>query len=81
MLGFRARALTSEIKVDGDEIEDAAWFSAAEIRTFGDWGDPGAWLQLPRRDSIARLLVNAWLAFNLDLNFWSPFEKWLFDSA
>ncbi len=31
---------------------------------FGDWGDPGARLQLPRRDSIARLLVNAWLAEN-----------------
>ncbi len=64
MLGFRARALTSEIRVDGDEIEDAAWFSAAEFHTFGDWGDPGVRLQLPRRDSIARLLINAWLTEN-----------------
>lgn len=64
MLGFRARALTSEIRVDGDEIEDAAWFSADEVRSFGDWGDPGARLQLPRRDSIARLLINAWLTEN-----------------
>ncbi len=64
MLGFRARALASKIRVDGDEIEDAAWFSADEIRAFGDWGDPGARLQLPRHDSIAWLLVNAWLAEN-----------------
>ncbi len=64
MLGFRAQALTSEIRVDGDEIEDAAWFSADEVRTFGDWGDPGARRQLPRRDSIARLLINTWLAEN-----------------
>jgi NAD+ diphosphatase len=61
MLGFRARALTSEIRLDGDELEDAAWYSADEIRGFGDWGDPDARLRLPRRDSIAWLLVNAWL--------------------
>ena len=64
MLGFRARALTSEISVDGDEIEEAFWFSAAQVRGFGDWNDAGARLRLPRRDSIAWMLINAWLAEN-----------------
>ena len=60
MLGFRARALTTEIRIDGDEIEEAYWFEPAELLEFGEWGDDGDSFCLPRRDSIARFLVNSW---------------------
>ena len=62
MLGFRARATTTEIVCDPDEITDARWFTAEEVRAFKEWdtaadGEP----RLPRRDSIARWLVQSWL--------------------
>jgi NAD+ diphosphatase len=62
MLGFRARAHTTALQLDAEEVEDARWFSAAEIETFGEWGDSGASLKVPRRDSIARYLVDTWVA-------------------
>ena len=33
MMGFRALAETEDIVVDTDELEDAQWFTAAEIAT------------------------------------------------
>jgi NAD+ diphosphatase len=57
MIGFHAVALSRRIdRVDG-ELEDAAWFSRAELRSFADRGK-----NLPRQDSIARRLVEDWLA-------------------
>ena len=61
MLGFRARALSREIKVDGVEIEEAYWFDAEQLRGFGEWGDDDGEFCLPRQDSIARYLVESWL--------------------
>jgi NAD+ diphosphatase len=61
MLGFRARAITRDIVVDGVEIDEAHWFSAEQIRSFGEWGDGGDYFCLPRRDSIARYLVENWI--------------------
>ena len=60
MLGFRARALNTDIVVDNDEIEEAYWFEAEELLEFGEWGDGGDGFCLPRRDSIARYLVDSW---------------------
>ncbi|MCL6417647.1 NAD(+) diphosphatase [Aestuariirhabdus sp. Z084] len=62
MLGFRARALTQEIRLDDDELEDARWFSADELRMAGEWNSEGDGLKLSRRDSISRALVDAWVA-------------------
>jgi NAD+ diphosphatase len=62
MIGFRARALSEEIVADPDEMEDVRWFTAAEVATFGDWDDDGATFRRPRRDSIARVLLDAWVA-------------------
>jgi NAD+ diphosphatase len=62
MLGFRAEAETTELTVDGEEIADARWFTAAELATFGEWSDDEAALRLPRHDSIARVLVDGWVA-------------------
>ena len=61
MLGFRARALNLDIVVDGDEIEEAYWFEAEQLKSFGEWGDDGDYFCLPRRDSIARYLVETWV--------------------
>lgn len=62
MLGFRATAGEADIRVDPEEIRDAQWFSRDALRAAGEWGDTRAALQLPRRDSIARQLIDAWLA-------------------
>ena len=61
MLGFRAQALTRDIVIDGIEIEEAYWFEAGQLAEFGEWGDAGENFCLPRRDSIARYLVNSWM--------------------
>jgi NAD+ diphosphatase len=61
MVGFRAEAASSEITIDAEELADARWFSAAEVRAFGDFNDAGAAYRLPRRDSIASFLVHSWL--------------------
>lgn len=61
MLGFRAQALTREINTDNDEIEEAYWFTAEQLKTFGEWGDDGDNFCLPRRDSIARWLIQSWI--------------------
>ncbi len=62
MIAFRAIATTEAITVDGTEVREARWFSAAELRAAGEWGDEGTTLMLPRRESIARSLIEEWLA-------------------
>jgi NAD+ diphosphatase len=57
MLGFHAIARTRALSIDPEELEDGRWFTAAELRNFGALG-----LSLPRPDSIARRLVETWLA-------------------
>lgn len=61
MLGFEATATSTEITCDTNELEDAQWFSAEQISTFGTWGDASYKQQLPRQDSIARLLIDRWI--------------------
>lgn len=57
MIGFRAAALTTEITIDPTEIESARWFTVTELR------DPDiAQHVAPRPDSIARRLIEDWLA-------------------
>lgn len=62
MLGFRAIATTTELKINTDELEDARWFRREELVTFGDWGEESDRLKLPRPDSIARHLIDLWIA-------------------
>jgi NAD+ diphosphatase len=61
MIGFRAEAEDEDIALDTDELEDAQWFTAAEIAAFGEWEDDAATFRLPRRDSIARALLDEWV--------------------
>jgi NAD+ diphosphatase len=57
MLGFYAEALDSTIVLDREELEDARWFSRAEIRDCAAHG-----FSIPRIDSIARRLIEDWVA-------------------
>jgi NAD+ diphosphatase len=61
MLGFRALALATDIRIDKVELTEAGWFSAEQLGSFGEWGDGGDNYCLPRRDSIARYLVESWI--------------------
>ena len=56
MLGFHARATTTEIHVDDHEIEDARWFTRAEMKEQAEAGT----LVLPGGVSISRSLVEDW---------------------
>ena len=57
MLGFTARALSTELKIDPEELEAARWFDRGFI--LGHAEDDS--FRLPRRDSIARRLIEDWL--------------------
>jgi len=68
MLGFVARAVSSDIVLDNQELANAGWFSADELSQFGEWADDGDGLKLPRIDSIARYLIDSWVAGNSVMN-------------
>ena len=57
MLGFYADALSEEITVDTEELCDARWFGRKELVAPADYG-----FALPRADSIARRLIEDWIA-------------------
>ncbi len=57
MLGFHAEGVSEEIVLQDDEIRDARWFTRAEIRDHVALG-----FGLPSHDSIARRLIEDWLA-------------------
>ncbi|TVQ36807.1 MAG: NAD(+) diphosphatase [Wenzhouxiangella sp.] len=59
MLGFHARATSNSIVRHDKELEDARWFSVDELDQAGEWGEAAS-LCLPRRDSIARFLIDHW---------------------
>jgi NAD+ diphosphatase len=61
MLGFTARPITEEIKRQDDELEDARWFTRWEVaRAVRKLGG----LRLPPKFSVARRLIDDWLARN-----------------
>ena len=57
MLGFTARALTTELTIDPEELEAARWFDRGFILDHAEDDS----FRLPRRDSIARRLIEDWL--------------------
>jgi NAD+ diphosphatase len=58
MLGFHAEATSTAITVDYGELEDARWFERDWLLSHEDDDS----FRLPRRDSIARRLIEDWLA-------------------
>ena len=55
MVGFRARAETETITLNDRELEDARWFTRAQVLRFAEDS-----FRLPRRGSISRWLVTGW---------------------
>ena len=62
MLGFIADASSDVIQVDKNEIDDARWFSRAELQSFGEWGDELPGFKVPRVDSISHYLIDHWVS-------------------
>jgi NAD+ diphosphatase len=62
MLGFTGRALTTEIDVDGAEIEEARWWTRADFEAAGRSGE----LVVPRGISISSSLIESWFGRPLD---------------
>lgn len=56
MLGFHATALDRRLRIDSTEIEDARWVGRDRVRAYDGSDD----FRLPRRDSIARRLIEDW---------------------
>jgi NAD+ diphosphatase len=61
MIGCHARALGEDLTIDFTELDDARWFSRAEIAAAIS-GEPGATFQPPPSFAIARTLLEHWLA-------------------
>ncbi len=57
MLGFHARATSTEIALKDGELRDARWFSRMEVEAAKA---KTGWLRLPSRISIARRLIEDW---------------------
>ena len=55
--GFRAQAAPGEVVVDHEELEDARWFPREDVTRIRKLG-----LRLPFRGTIARALIEDWLA-------------------
>ncbi len=64
MLGYQARALNTDICVDGEEIIEARWYDRAEIKKLCSAQE----LHLPPRVSIAHQLIARWYGEALPSN-------------
>ena len=62
MLGFIARANSTEITLEEEELRSAKWFTAEQLADCHEWGDDVDGVKLPRKESIARLLIDLWCA-------------------
>jgi NAD+ diphosphatase len=60
MIGCLAEALSSELTIDMNELEDARWFTREEVR-LGVAAAGDASFQPPPRTAIARTLLEHWL--------------------
>ena len=56
MIGCIAAATSVDIEVDGEEIEDARWFTREQMKTEAEAGT----LMLPGGISISRSLIEHW---------------------
>jgi len=62
MLGFTGRALTTDIDVDGAEIEEARWWTRAELEAAVRSGE----VAVPHGISISSSLIESWFGRPLD---------------
>lgn len=62
MLGFTGRALSTDIDVDGAEIEEARWWTRADFEAAVRSGE----IAVPRGISISSSLIEAWFGRTLE---------------
>lgn len=62
MLGFNAKATTTEFDPDDDELDDIRWVTREDLESYGEMGDETPGPKLPNRHSIARMLLDNWRA-------------------
>jgi len=67
MIGFIAQAQNLDLCLEEEELRSAEWFTAEQLTDFNDWGDDGEGPKLPRKESIARLLIDLWCEKQLAL--------------
>jgi NAD+ diphosphatase len=60
MIGAVARAVSAEIVIDREELEDARWFSREEVQAMFERRHPHG-LTMPARMAIAHHLIKFWL--------------------
>jgi NAD+ diphosphatase len=60
MIGCHAQALSRDIKIDTNELEDARWFSRDETAAMLQRRHPDG-LSLPPPVAIAHHIIRAWL--------------------
>lgn len=60
MLGFSAKATTTDFNPDDDELIDIRWVSREALDGYGEMGDDSPGPKLPNRHSIARMLIETW---------------------
>ena len=65
MVGCVGRALSTDIVVDPNELDDAIWIVREEMLTIVSGTHPK--LSAPRLGSIARFIIERWLADSLDV--------------
>ncbi|NXL39947.1 NUD12 pyrophosphatase, partial [Glaucidium brasilianum] len=66
MIGCLAVAVSTEIKVDKNEIEDARWFTREQVMEVLIKGKQRSFL-LPPRQAIAHQLIKHWIGMNANL--------------
>jgi len=66
MLAYRARATSTVIDVDGEEIAEARWFSREDLASVVGAGE----VVLPSQTSIARALIEEWYGGPIESESW-----------
>lgn len=64
MIGFRVKVKNNTIIIDDEELSSARWCTANEISAFAEWGEDGDDIQIPRKESIARYMIDDWIERN-----------------
>lgn len=62
MVAFKARALQTDIRVDGQETKEAAWFTRDDLSARMAAGT----IRLPKRATIARFMIEEWYGTDLE---------------
>lgn len=68
MMGFFAKAKNTDIVLNDNELNDAQWFNADQLKEFGEMGHIEKNYMLPSETSIAYYLIQTWLKKQQNIN-------------